>query len=70
MSATLTPQEQRLVESLAKVWNNYLELPLEHQDDHNEFRTHIHALQNQILARPARRVFNKEPDGIIVDVKL
>ncbi len=48
-------EEYRLVEMLAAVWNSYLELPVEHPQDQPEFCVMIHACQEKILARKARR---------------
>jgi len=54
----VTEQERALVMALAKVWDGFLELPNEHDDDTAEFRQGVHALQRMILARPARREIN------------
>jgi hypothetical protein len=52
---TLSLQEESVVRSLACAWNSFLELPVEHADDINEFRRLIHQAQEKVLARPARR---------------
>jgi len=44
--------------ALAKVWDEFLALPEEHDDDTREFRQGVHLLQRMILARPARREIN------------
>lgn len=54
----MTDEERALVLALAKVWDNFLALPAEHDDDTQEFRQGIHFLQRMILARPARREIN------------
>lgn len=59
--ATLTPQEGAVIDLLAEAWNAFLQLRVKHGDDVAEFRHSIHALQNQILARPARRTLNSTP---------
>jgi hypothetical protein len=37
------------------VWESYLQLPVQHQDEEDEARTAIHALQNLMAMRVARR---------------
>jgi len=54
----VTEQEHALVMALAKVWDEFLALPEEHDDDTREFRQGVHLLQRMILARPARREIN------------
>ena len=54
----MTEAERALVMALAKVWDGFLELPEEHDDDTREFRQGVHALQRMILARPARCEIN------------
>ena len=46
---------KKLVYALAEVWNMFLDLPKEHEDDITEFRHNLHDLQNKILARSGRR---------------
>jgi hypothetical protein len=47
--------EKRVLDLSGDLWNRFLQLPVQHPDDQNEFRHHLHALQNIILARPAHR---------------
>jgi len=54
----MTPQERAAFDALVIAWNAFAALPTEHGDDTTEFRTGIHVLQRQILARPARRGIN------------
>jgi hypothetical protein len=54
----MTDEERALVMSLAKAWDDFLALPVEHDDDQREFRHGIHMLQRMVLARPARREIN------------
>jgi hypothetical protein len=54
----MTEAEERIFLSLAEAWNAFLQLPVEHADDVDEFRRGIHQLQEKVLARPARREFN------------
>ena len=54
----MSEAERAIVMALAKVWDDFLGLPNEHDDDTQEFRQGIHALQRMILARPARREIN------------
>jgi len=51
----MTEAEKQLVQALGEAWNAFLALPVEHQNDQVEFMWHLHALQNQVMARPARR---------------
>ena len=57
--ATMTEAEQVVVDALAIAWNAFLVLPAEHDDDQDEFRRMIHAAQEKVLARPARRAAAK-----------
>lgn len=54
----MTEEECALVMALAKVWDGFLLLPNEHDDDTAEFRQGIHAVQRIILARAGRREIN------------
>lgn len=40
--------------------NEFLKLPVMHEDDNNEFRYSIHALQNIILAREGVRYLEEK----------
>ena len=51
----MTPQEIKVLDRTKEAWAEFLSLPEEHPDDQNEFRFHIHALQNIILAREGMR---------------
>jgi hypothetical protein len=55
----MTDLEQTVLSHLVDAWNAFLRLPIEHSDDIDEFRHGIHALQKQIMARPARRDINR-----------
>ncbi len=52
----LTEAERSVLERLAAAWMAFRELPAQHPDDNDEFRYSIHALQNIIAWRVARRV--------------
>lgn len=54
----MTEDERALVMALAKVWDGFLLLPNEHDDDSGEFRHAIHVAQRMILARAGRREIN------------
>jgi len=58
--SNITDQERLVVMKLADVWDEFLALPVEHQDDINEFRTAIHAAQKTVLARSGRRELNSK----------
>lgn len=55
----LNADEEVVVSALAAVWNAFLLLPVEHADDQDEFRRLIHAAQEKVLCRPARRTINR-----------
>lgn len=59
----LTAPEAGVVLALIKAWDAFVQLPVEHPDAQTEFRHGIHALQNQIFARPAlRKLHELEPE--------
>lgn len=51
----MTPQEIKALDSTKEAWVAFMQLPVMHTDDQNDFRYHIHALQNIILAREGLR---------------
>lgn len=53
----LNVREEELLESTSIIWNRFLELPMMHPDESGEFRFHIHALQNIILSRTAKKLW-------------
>lgn len=55
----MTESEQIVLRKLVDAWNAFVALPVEHGDEVTEFRHGIHALQNQIMARPVRREVNR-----------
>jgi hypothetical protein len=55
MEIEVTEGEKATLAALVKAWNSFLELPHEHGDEINEFRHGVHALQDKILSRAARR---------------
>ncbi len=48
----LTEQEQKVLDLSADLWNEFLKLPVLHEDDNQEIRFHIHAIQNNVMSRP------------------
>lgn len=54
----MTQEEREVFDRLVDAWNAFTRLPVEHDDDNDEFRHGIHALQRQIMARPTRRKMN------------
>lgn len=52
----MTPAERAVLARLIEAWNAFIELPIEHGDDVNDFRYGLHVLERQVLARPARRL--------------
>lgn len=51
----MEPNEKAILELTADVWNGFVDLEIQHPDDLNEVRFHIHALQNILLARVGAR---------------
>lgn len=49
----LTKKEIMVLNALGQAWNLFLDLPIVHNDDYDEFRHTIHAAQALIQARPA-----------------
>jgi hypothetical protein len=56
----LTKEEKDLLDKISEAWNDFLKLPTLHADDVIEYRQHVHAIQNIILARPAFLAINSE----------
>ena len=52
----LLPAEQACLDHLANAWNTFVALEHANPDMVTEFRHGIHALQNEIMARPTRRL--------------
>lgn len=61
----MTEQEVRVLNMTKDAWNAFLQLPIQHPDDVNEFRIHIHALQNMIYAREGIRKMQQIEGGIV-----
>lgn len=60
----MTDKEIRVLELTRDAWNAFMELSVQSQDDTQEFRFHVHALQNIILAREGMRVLLEDgPDN-------
>lgn len=53
--SNLSDAELKVIDHLRQAWNAFTSLPREHPDDIDEFRYSVHALQNIVLSRPARR---------------
>lgn len=51
----LSYQEQEVLDLLIEAWNKYLDLPVQHNDDNNEFEKGIHQCQQIIALRVARK---------------
>ena len=51
----LTITERNLIQSLGMCYNTFLGLDAPHQNDAEEFASHIHTLQRQVMCRLARR---------------
>lgn len=44
-------KEQDALRLTVDLWNKCLELPVMHEDDNNDIRFHLHAIQNILYAR-------------------
>lgn len=51
----LTPAERTAINLTAQLWNTASQLPDQHPSDVAELQADIHAIQNRIMARLARR---------------
>lgn len=58
----MTWHEKELVGALGDCWDQFMKLPVEHNDDIDEFRRGIHQLQEKVLARSGRRQMNGVDD--------
>ena len=56
----MTDEERGVINLLAQAWNAFVELPVEHPMDREDFCRMIHAAQDKILSRPARRELNDD----------
>lgn len=54
----MTTLELKAIETTKDAWIAFMQLPIMHTDDQNDFRYHIHALQNIILAREGQRALD------------
>lgn len=54
----VTKKELITINKSADLWESFLDLPITHTGDINEFKFHIHAIQNIILFRSAYRVMH------------
>lgn len=60
---TLTPLEERILDTLGRAWNMYLRLDPEHPTERAEFAHIIHDAQARILMRPTRRALAERDAG-------
>ena len=51
----MTKREKKIAKLLGWAWNEFVELEVMNDDDLREFRNAIHAAQNIVLARKAKR---------------
>lgn len=54
--SVMTGPEKAVLAALVAAWNAFTVLDDAHPDDHDEFRRAIHAAQNIVACRIARRV--------------
>lgn len=58
----MTDQEKIVINKTVELWNEYLKLPVIHNDANDEMRRLIHAIQEKIFARPEIIKFNQTED--------
>lgn len=60
-------KQKEILEMTEGVWNKFLEIPEDekHSDDTNDFRFHIHALQNILFAQE----YKKKDDSVVFELK-
>lgn len=54
----MTEQENKIIDITSNLWSNIVDLPVQHPDDIQDFRFHIHAIQVMIFARKTLREEN------------
>lgn len=59
-NTSLTSNEMAVYNSLSNAYNQFIKLPILFNYDQPEFATHINALKNIVLSRPAVRLLNGE----------
>lgn len=57
-TAAVSDKEEQIALQLGDIWNRYLELPIEHPMEQDEFCRGIHVLQHLVLCRAGRRAIN------------
>lgn len=60
MNVQFTNEELEVLSKTSDLLDSFNELPSVHADDVNDFKFHINALQNIILARAGQKVFNQQ----------
>lgn len=60
MKCEVTDAERKIAQTLGDAWNAYLELPIEHPMERDEFCRAIHVCQNMVLSRGAVRAIKSE----------
>lgn len=63
MNREFTAHENEIMANLVNAWNLFKDLECYHPDDEDEFRLHVHALQEKLAFRILVRqgVFPKHP---------
>lgn len=52
-------EEKELLNLTGEIWNKYLDLPILHPNDQQEFMYHLHAIQRIIMSREFLRNINQ-----------
>jgi hypothetical protein len=58
----LSTAELTIIDHLARAYDTFIKLPVEHPCDQREFCEAIHKAQYLVMARPVRRKLNETPD--------
>lgn len=60
VNSDMTPEELVLMGITGALWNKFLEMNKEHPSDQDEFRFHLHAIQNIIVAQVGMRIYRSK----------
>lgn len=55
----MTEEEKEIILDLGMIWSSFLNLPIEHPQEREEFLRIIHQAQNLVAARASFRELNK-----------
>lgn len=61
----ITDKEMQCIDLSRDLWNAFMELPIQHPADREDFCFHIHAIQNMLLGREGLRQLQENGKGFI-----